>query len=155
MSYEVTIKEVPDVLVASIRTRVPMVTVGKEIEEAFARLAGFVMPVGFGTGMPGVVMYEKPTGGLDDEIELEVVMPIRENAEPPDGIRVRVLEGGCVASTLHRGPYDQVGPAYEVLGAWIPEHRHDIVGPPREFYLNDPREVGEDRALTEVQFPIR
>ena len=60
MSYEVTIKEVPDVLVASIRTRATMATVGKEIEEAFARLAGFVEPVGFGTGMPGVVMYDEP-----------------------------------------------------------------------------------------------
>jgi effector-binding domain-containing protein len=30
-----------------------------------------------------------------------------------------------------------------------------MIGPPRELYLNDPREAGEDQAITEVQVPIR
>lgn len=155
MSFDVTIKEVPDVLVASIRTHATLKNVGNEVHDAFERLAGFVIPVGSGEGMPGIVTHEQPTGSLDDEMDLEVVMPIRERAEPPEGIHVRVLPGGCVASAIHRGPYDEVGPAYQALAVWIPAHRHDFAGPPREFYLNDPREVGEEEALTEIQFPIR
>jgi effector-binding domain-containing protein len=151
---DVQLKEVPPVLVASTRVRASIATVGKEIQEAFARLAEVIQPVGFGEGMPGIITYEKPSDEGSD-MDIEVVMPIRHRVEPPEGVEMRVLEGGSVATATHRGPYDQVGPTYEALTAWIPAHGHDFGGPPREFYLNDPYEVGEEAALTEVQFPIR
>jgi effector-binding domain-containing protein len=154
MTYEVQVKDVPAMLVASIRTRASLATVGKEIQEAFARLGEVVGRVGFGDGMPGMITHEMPAEGSDDDMDVEIVMPIRERMEPPPGIDVRVLEGGTVASTIHRGRYDQVGRAYEALTAWIPAHGRDFGGPPREFYLNDPHQVGEEEALTEVRFPL-
>ena len=119
MSNDVQIKEVPAVLVASIRLRASIATVGKEIQEAFARLADVIEPVGFGEGLPGIVTHEKPADGGGD-MEVEVVMPILHRLEPPEGVEVRVLEGGSVATAIHRGPYDQVGPTYEALAAWVP-----------------------------------
>jgi effector-binding domain-containing protein len=154
MTYEVQVKDVPAMLVASIRTRASLATVGKEIQEAFARLGEVVSLVGFGDGMPGMITHEMPAEGSDDDMDVEIVMPIRERMEPPPGIEVRVLEGGTVASTIHRGRYDQVGRAYEALTAWVPAHGRGFGGPPREFYLNDPHQVSEEEALTEVQFPL-
>jgi effector-binding domain-containing protein len=134
-------EDVPAMLVASIRTGASLATVGKEIQEAFARLGEVVGLVGFGDGMPGMITHEMPAEGYDD-MDVEIVMPIRERMEPPPGVEVRVLEGGTVASTIHRGRYDQVGRAYEALTAWVPAHGRDFGGPPREFYLNDPHQGG-------------
>lgn len=141
-------------LVASIRTRASLATVGKEIQTAFERLGEVVGRVGLGDGMPGIITHEMPAEGTDDDMDVEILMPIRERMEPPPGIEVHVLEGGTVASTTHRGRYDQVGRAYEALTAWVPAHGRDFGGPPREFYLNDPHLVGEEEALTEVRFPL-
>ena len=52
------------------------------------------------------------------------------------------------------GPYEQIAPAYHTLTGWISEHGHEIAGPPREIYLNDPQTVAPEELLTRVEFPI-
>jgi effector-binding domain-containing protein len=37
---------------------------------------------------------------------------------------------------------------------WIQDHGHQIAGPLREIYLNDPKSVVPEDLLTQVQFPI-
>jgi len=44
-----------------------------------------------------------------------------------------------VASAIHKGPYEECGPAYKAVEEWIQSHGHVSVGPPREIYLTDPR----------------
>jgi len=44
--------------------------------------------------------------------------------------------------------------AYHTLTGWISEHGHEIEGPPREIYLNDPQTVAPEELLTRVEFPI-
>lgn len=153
MAYEVTVKEVPDVLVASVRRRASMATVGKEVPEAFHELAEAVASVGFGEGMPGVVYLSEV--GPETEWDMEIFLPVAVPFDPPEGMEVRTLAGTTCASTIHRGPYEELGLAYEAVAAWIQTHDHQVAGPPRELYLNDPNEVGAFEALTEVQFPVR
>lgn len=153
VSYEIRIKEVPDQLVASVSRRASMSTVGKEVPEAFRELSEAVAPIGFGAGMPGIVYYGEV--GPQTEWDMEIFMPVAAAFEPPEGIKVRILSGTTCASIVHRGPYEEVGPAYDALAEWIADHRHQVAGPPRELYLNDPNEVGQDAALTEIVFPIR
>ena len=59
-----------------------------------------------------------------------------------------------MATTVHHGPYEQIAAAYHTLTGWISEHGHDIAGPPREIYLNDPQTVAPAEILTRVEFPI-
>jgi effector-binding domain-containing protein len=60
-----------------------------------------------------------------------------------------------MASTVHYGPYEEIAPAYHTLTGWISEHGHEIAGPPREIYLNDPHMVATEEIATQVEFPIR
>jgi effector-binding domain-containing protein len=103
--------------------------------------------------MPGVRYHDVVDEWADGTIE--VFVPVAAPFEPPDGIEVKTMPGGAVAFTIHRGPYDEIGPVYHELMAWIQEHGHEIAGPPSELYMNDPREVGMDEALTEIRVPIR
>jgi effector-binding domain-containing protein len=153
MTIEVEVKDVADVLVASVTRRVSLATVGKEIREGFATLARAVERIGFGEGMPGVVYHDIAEEWRDGTIEIFV--PIAAPFEPPEDVSVTTLAGGTVAVVIHRGPYDECTPAYDALRAWIRDHGRQIAGPPTELYLNDPSEVGMENALTEIRFPIR
>ena len=46
-----------------------------------------------------------------------------------------------MARIMQRGSYESSGSAYEELFDWIRKNEKILVGPIREAYLNDPREV--------------
>lgn len=152
MSYDVMIKEEPDELVASIRTRIRPDRIGDVVPDAFQRLTACVEPVGYGAGMPGIVMHEMREAAVAD---LEVFVPVAERFDPPEGITITTLRGGTMVRTVHTGPYEGCRSAYEALAGWIDEHGRQMAGPPREHYLNDPQVVGIERAETEIEVPVR
>ncbi len=55
---------------------------------------------------------------------------------------------------VHKGPYEECSPTYEKLFSWIAEKGKRIVGPIREVYFNDPREVPPEKILTEIYAPL-
>ena len=59
-----------------------------------------------------------------------------------------------MATTMHRGPYEQISPAYHTLAGWIAQNGYEIAGPPREIYLNDPQTVAQEELLTRVEYPV-
>jgi effector-binding domain-containing protein len=85
---------------------------------------------------------------------VEVVAPIASEIPATDEIKCYTVPGGKMAKTVHKGPYQDCGPTYEKLYKWIEEKGKKINGPVREAYLNDPNEVGEEEALTEIYAPI-
>jgi effector-binding domain-containing protein len=151
MAYEVIEKEAPDVLVATVTEHAPLVEASRVIPAAFGALMEAVMPTGLGRGMPGVVYHE-----MDPERpgDIEAFVPVVPAFVPPPGVVVRTIAGGRVISTVHRGPYEELGHAYDALAGWMVEHEEEPAGPPRELYLNDPTEVGFEEALTEIDWPI-
>lgn len=151
MRYHVTIKEEPDELVASIRERVRPDRIPQTMPAAFGRLMDSITSVGMGEGTPGLVMHAIHEPSVAD---IEVFVPVARVFEPPSGISVTTLPGGTMASTTFVGPYDEIAPAYAALTKWIDEHDRQIIGPPREHYLNDPNRVGIEHAETEIEFPV-
>jgi effector-binding domain-containing protein len=85
---------------------------------------------------------------------VEVAAPIAANIPETDDIKCYTLPGGKMAKTIHKGPYEECGPTYEILYKWISDQGKTITGPVREVYLNDPREVGLENAITEIYAPI-
>lgn len=86
--------------------------------------------------------------------DVEVAVPISEKVGGTDEIKSYELPGGRMAKIVHKGPYQDCGPAYEKLFAWLKENGKTLVGPTREVYLNDLREVPPEELLTEIYAPI-
>ncbi len=86
-----------------------------------------------------------PVGGSLDEVRRSVAKSECE---------ARVLEGGRFLSTIHQGPYGEVGPVYQALMDEAQKRGLKLNGPTREVYLNDPSALPEDEYLTEVQAPV-
>jgi effector-binding domain-containing protein len=153
MAYEVSEKDVPEMLVASVTRTASITTIGKEVQEAFATLMEAIAPIGFGDGMPGTICLR--LGDERSDGTWEIFLPVARRFDPPEGIEVKLHPAMHVAFATHVGRYDEVGRAHEAIDVWRREQQRPMVGPPRELYLNDPRETGEENAVTEVQVPIR
>ena len=120
---------------------------------------------GFGTLMQGMAKARvHPAGApmivyhsvIDEETsgDIELCVPIAGQISGGEEVYARELEGGTMAMTLHKGPYERISPAYHALMSWIPDNGYEIAGPPRETYLNDPRQVAPDELMTRVEFPV-
>jgi effector-binding domain-containing protein len=153
--YEVQIKEVPAQHVAALRRHASMATIGQDVSTGFATVGEAVGRAGVPmAGPPFLVMFDV----IDEESEgdIEIAFPLAVPFAGAGDVVGKEVPAMTVASTMHRGPYDEVGPAYHTLTGWIQEHGHEIVGPPREIYLTDPADTPDPADhLTEIQFPIR
>lgn len=76
-----------------------------------------------------------------------------QTVEPSEAVDVVELPAIEVASVIHRGPMDEVGPVYEALLGWIHHSGHRLAGPSRELYLewhdDDPA-----RDVTDIQVAV-
>lgn len=154
--FEITIVEEKPQLVAGMRRRGHY----KEIAKMLPALFEYAMSRGAViAGPPFYLWHEK---NVEDAMkadeagnaEIEVCAPIVERIPETDEIKCYELSGGRMAKIIHKGPYEAIGPVYEKLFAWLQENDHEVTGPIREAYLNDPREVAPEEILTIIYAPI-
>jgi effector-binding domain-containing protein len=88
------------------------------------------------------------------DADIEVCVPIAKAITESDKVKCYELPGATMAKIIHKGPYEECGPAYERLFAWLEENGRKLSGPIREAYLNDPREVAPQEILTIIYAPI-
>jgi effector-binding domain-containing protein len=130
-----------------------------QIPEAMGQIYGWVAQHGLQpTGMPSGVYLTDPAAGDESEAAWEVRAPVA--GEPPEaepdasGCGVKTVPAHLVASTMYRGPYEQIAPAYKDLEAWTVANGYDIVGPPQELYYSDPATTPPEEYLTEIRFQV-
>lgn len=150
--YDVVIKTVDDVRIASVRDLIPTYPeqghLWDELEGVLAEKQ--IKPTG-----PCFTLYHSD----EPEVDTEVCEPVNETKLPGDETRVvvRELSGTEVAALIHHGPYAKLGTAYEALVKWIEENGYRIAdGPYREIYLQpaDQASQNDEKAVTEIQFPV-
>ena len=92
----------------------------------------------------------KPPWDIEVAIETESL-----NAQLSGRILSRIVTGGEVVIAHMRGPYDQVGHAYEMIQNWLKENNHKARGNPFEVYIYDPAKVKTAAEIqTEIYQPI-
>jgi effector-binding domain-containing protein len=153
---EISVVDVPDQKVLGIRKRGKYQMIAELLPQLFqyavskgAQIQGPPMFVCHETGAEEVKKADQ-----ESNADVEVAVPVGGQLEETDDIKYYTLPGGKMAKILHKGPYEACEPTYNKLFAWIEENGKKIVGPTREVYLNDPREVPETEILTEIYAPI-
>ena len=152
---DVIVVDVKPQLVAGIKKR----GYYREIAELLPKLYAYAASKGaVFTEPPIFVCHETPEEAMEADKTgnalVEVAAPIAKTIEETDEIKCYTLPGGAMAKIVHKGPYDKCEQAYNKVFAWIEDNGKKIAGPIREAYLNDPREVGLEEALTEIYVPI-
>lgn len=153
MPYDVQIMEVTPQLVAATKIHTTLSRIGNDIRTGFGLLLQALGRERVAASGPPIVVYHHM---IDEETDgdVEICVPVAGAISGDSAVYGRDLEGGTMATTVHHGPYEEIAPAYHTLIGWISEHSHEIAGPPREIYLNDPQIVPPEELLTRVEFPI-
>jgi effector-binding domain-containing protein len=152
MEYSCEIKEQPAQPILSIQTRTPVQMLPQVLGRAFDALMQHLASHGeYPAGAPFVAYYNMDMQDLDLEIGFPVTHPVEGSGEIESGS----IPAGRFGSTLHTGPYPEIGPAYETLTAWLRRQGLEPTGVAYEYYLNDPQATCPEDLQTLVSFPLK
>ncbi|MFK7915256.1 MAG: MerR family transcriptional regulator [Pseudomonadales bacterium] len=154
LSYEIELAQVQPRSIATVCIQSTLSGIGLGVQSGFGRLMSGLQQANIQPAGPPVII-QRDVIDEDEAGELELGVPISDSVLEASDLAVRELEGGTMARTLHAGPYQQVGPAYQALARWIAHGGYEVAGPPREWYLNDPQSTPESALLTAIEFPLR
>jgi DNA-binding transcriptional MerR regulator/predicted transcriptional regulator YdeE len=157
--YDVIVKPVAPLLVASVRDTLPSHSaVGALFGEVYAALgphaADAVGPNPERGGQTLVLCYDSEF--KESDVDAAAAFMLRRRAPERGRMRVHELPAATMAAAVHHGSYATIGAAHEAVVAWITANGYRIAGPDRELNLFHTMPIRRDDPtyVTEVQYPI-
>jgi DNA-binding transcriptional MerR regulator/effector-binding domain-containing protein len=160
--YEIVVKSVAPLPVASLRLTIPTVAeVGYYCNALYGQLYRQLAAAGVAWREPELTLYHNDEY-TETDIDMEVATPVDAAlvAEPPaaEHLAFRELPGhDLVAALVFEGQFEEVIGPIQALLRWIGLHRHAPAGPLREVHLSGPAHsmnAGASLPVIELQAPI-
>jgi DNA-binding transcriptional MerR regulator/predicted transcriptional regulator YdeE len=159
MDYDVILKPVEPLLVASVRAILPSRgAVGGlygEVYEAIGEHVTEALGPNPGEGGTTLVLWYD-TEFKETDFDGAAAFMLR--ARVPEAGRMKVFElpAATMAATVHHGSYDTIGDAHEAVMAWIEANNYRIAGSDREINLYNKHPIRRDDPtyVTEIQYPV-
>jgi DNA-binding transcriptional MerR regulator len=151
---DVEIKSLPEVTVASMRTKIESYDTFFEI---VPQMGEYMKSVGAECLEPAYCFTIYHDGEYrEHDIDAEVCEAVVKPCKESDRVRFKTIAGYPEAACLkHKGPYSTIGDTYNRLFTWISENGYSPVDHPREKYIDGIwNRENETDWLTEVQVPI-
>ena len=154
--YDVRLKTVEPLLVASVRDTIPdWEQVTPTFNRLFDEVYGYATSQGAVIAGPGLDLWheEGPPSGAD--MPVEAAFPLA--APIPESERVKVHHLPAVetmASTIYHGSFTRIGQAHGAVIQWIYANGRRLCGPSREVYLQYNRDGDPNDYVTEIQYPV-
>jgi len=152
VDMEVKLKKTEPMQVATMSYVGPYGEVGKLYQEIINWLRQKQLKI---IGPPFGWFYDNPEKVPAHKLRSEVGIPFEGEAKPEGNIKIKKIPATEVVCTMHKGPYNEVGPVYAALFKHANEKGYIPQGCPMEIYLNDPAKVKESELLTEIQLSIK
>jgi len=160
--YEIVIKPVAEMAVASVRTIVPHIQDMEFFCEKLTRqvyiglAAADVQPL-----QPELILYH-PEEYQETDVDVEAAVAVHpkylRQQVNNDRISFRLLPGyEAVAALIYEGPLRDVLPTVLMLLSWVAATQHVPAGPLRELHLSGPAHADnavDEEMVTEFQLPI-
>ena len=96
-----------------------MATIGQAMGEAFGAIMAHVEAGGAQYAGPPFALYPDE---MADEFDVVICMPVVPGATAGAGVALEEVPGGRVADDHARGPYPEVGEAYDALQNWMTDN---------------------------------
>jgi len=155
MKYQVTVKEIPSVIVYYSEVRLPKYSDMMQhipiIREEWMKLN------------PGIKCIEPlyefceylDEEHRDEDVTIRYNRAVDRFGVESENIRFREIPSAKVLSILHKGAYDQIGEAYAYIMKYAEVNGYKVIGLSRECYIDGIWNKGSiDEWLTEIQLPI-
>ncbi len=158
-TYDVMLKQVEPLLVASVRAILPNHSaVGLLYREVYEALGAYVADaLGPNPGESGttlVIWYD--TEFKDHDVDGAAAFRLRCHVPDSGRMRVHELPAATMAAAVHHGSYNTIGEAHEAVIKWIEANGYRIIGPDREInlYNKAPIRLDDPTYVTEIQYPV-
>jgi effector-binding domain-containing protein len=146
MDYEVSLEEVP----ARGTAVVAAVTTWQEFPTLWRELSGEVWEClrasGIERGCRNIILYR------DGMPSVEVGVLVDQPCLLTGRVVASTLPAGTAATTVHRGPFDELGAAHDAVVGWSAAHGYKLMGTRWEVY--GPHDDDPAKQLTEIYWLI-
>lgn len=153
--YHIILKELPEVIVASVRTVIPNYDALFSIEPS---MGAEMERLGCICAIPEYCFNIYHDGEYKEEdIDVEICEAVTEQKEDSDMVKFKKIEKVEIAAcVLHKGSYEGFPKAYAAILRWVEENGFELIDNPRESYIDGIwNKDSEEEWLSEVQFPVR
>ena len=152
-TYEVVVKKIPALRVASVRGIIP--TYSRQ-DQLWGELEPYLGQNGVRPSGPCLALYYD-TEFKEHDVDAEVCEPIGANLRGNERIQVYDLPAiDTMAVVVHKGAFNALSPAYTAVMQWIQANGYRVCGPSREIYVHtsDPVRQDDPSYVTEIQIPV-
>jgi DNA-binding transcriptional MerR regulator len=152
-NYDVLLKTVPPVLIASRKITIPANNqVPAYLPKAFREVLAYVKVQGARVSSPDFAIWHQPAEVLVNEIA-EAAVAVDRPLPATDRVAVYELPQTLVASVVHRGALEGFTQAHKALLGWIEANGYQTTGTYREVYVAfNHQNMAE--SITEIQYPV-
>ncbi|MFM5882066.1 effector-binding domain-containing protein [Methanobrevibacter gottschalkii] len=149
---ESEVKVIPEQKLAVINCKTPIT----DLEIFLSMLMGWVDAEEIETAGEPFIVYFSPRHQVNKgDAVFDVSIPIKEDANETDRIRVVDMISNKVLSGIHYGSADSIMETYEKLVDIAQENHYDIIGSPKEVLIKNVHNCDDEKEyITEIQLPI-
>jgi len=158
-TYDVILKHVEPLLVASVRAILPNHSaVGALFGEVYDAIGPHVSealhPHPADGGQTLVLCYD--TEFKETNVDGAAAFMLRCRVPESGRMRVHELPAATMAATVHHGSYNTIGAAHEAILTWNDANGYRVAGPDRELnlYHSMPIRLDDPSYVTEIQYPV-
>ncbi len=154
MNYAVTVKEIPQRNVASLRKI--MHTYGDE-GQLWEQMRNEIVPqnVQFDNPCLSTAVFHDE-GYKESDIDVEIQVSIAGKYNDTQSVQFKMVQSVTVASAIVKGSYDQLIAACEAIGNWVTDNKYDFNGAMFCIYHVSPgQDQNPENWVTEVCFPVK
>ncbi len=152
MGYEIKLIETKAQPALVIKSRAKIEEVGQAIGEILGKVAQHLERM---NAQPAGAPFTRTFQFANGVFEFEAGFPVGKDCAPEGEIIATELPAALVVTTIHAGSQETTELAYRALHEWMAKNNKVEAGAPWEMYLTDPETTPDDKAATQIFFPVR
>ena len=154
MSYNVTIKTIPQRYAATVHMTIPRY---EDEGMIWSVLVKDTCRMGLTEADPCLCAVTFLDGEYKEtDVEMLAWKTVKGNYPDTEHVKFRTLPEVTVASCTFKGSYDQITDVYAAIVAWIEANGYECDGPMFNIYHVSPHETSDpDEFVTEACYPVR
>lgn len=154
MTYNVTVKTLPERYVASVRMQIPCYDQEGMVWDVLVKETADLHLVPTEPCYCSVTFHDGEYKEAD--VEVEAQKTVKGRYPDTEHVVFKTVPPVTYASAIYKGAYDGINEAIAAVAAWVEANGYEYAGPMFNIYHVSPAETGDSGSfVTEVCYPVR
>jgi effector-binding domain-containing protein len=153
MKYDVTLKEIPQRYVASLRKIIPAYQDEGMLWSQMSQETGCALQMANPSYSLAIFHDE---GYKESDVDVEIQIAVQGQYENTENVIFKTVEPVLVAAAVYKGSYDQITEVNEAVAAWVADNGYDYNGSMFCIYHVSPgHDPNPENWVTEICYPVK